>query len=173
MLEYIVTFYITAFFSAVLEMNIAKRIDGLLIVHLISTWLTIFGPTFTEENTLNFATHLMQPNMGSVGISIFLLLVAGVSTGMFYEGGFKKNSVGQYIFVGLSTICLLVYVVLVIIVMPVHVEKCSCLYGYYGEKCENSCYGKNNIICSGHGSCGVNGCSCDLRFQGTTCNYMY
>lgn len=170
MLEYIITFYITAFFSAVLEINISKRSHGILIVHLISMWLTIFGPTFTEENTLNFATHLLQPNMGSVGISVFLLLVAGVSAGMFYEGGFQKNSVSQYIFIGASTACLSLYVILVVVVMPVNVQKCECLYGYYGENCENSCFGDNNIICSGHGVCSVNGCFCDLRFQGNTCD---
>ena len=170
MLEYIVAFYLLAFTSSVLHISINSLKDGTLFVHMITMWLVIFGPTFTEENTLTFYDHIFKPNMMSLAISLTSLIVAGIAAGMFVEGGFQKNSVGQYIFTGVSVGCLIMYVVVVVVVMPVNVNQCKCLYGYYGSECEQSCFGNNNFICSGHGTCSVSGCICEDRFQGLTCN---
>lgn len=170
MLQYVVAFYLINFFSSVFQINVYKYQKGILLLHVISMWLSILGPTFTEENTLSFQTHILKNNFVPLSLVLASLVIAGISAGMFFEGGFKKNSVGQYVFFIVCIGSLVSYLLIVLIIIPVNVEQCSCLEGFYGESCENSCFGSNNLICSGHGTCSASGCACDTRFQGLTCD---
>jgi len=159
-------------------MNIGKETKGLLVAHIISMWITIFGPTFTETNTLTFYRDILQPNMISLTITLICLIIGGIATGLYFENSFQKNFVGQYLFIGVALVSVLAYVIVVLIVLPVNIQQCACLYGFYGDSCQNTCFGSNGAICSGHGECTSVGCSCNDLFQGEFCdscinNYNY
>ena len=171
MFVYIVAFYALSYISSVFQAFTGKHKSGILLVQVLSLWLMLLVPSFTEENTLTFYENIFVPNMISCLISIVCLLIAGISAGIFFDSGFKRNSVGQIIFVTIATVFVAAYVIVVILLMPVTIKQCKCLEGYYGENCEGSCFEpQTGIICSGHGTCTVTGCACDDYFQSEFCN---
>lgn len=170
MLQYIILWYLTTYTSTVVYKNVFQQSNGILIVQMIATWLSVIGPTLTENNTLSFMTDIVQPNAISISVSLVCLLIGGIAIGIHFDTGFEKNTVGQYLFLTVASVSGILYIVVVLIILPINIEQCSCLYGYYGETCENSCFDSNNYICSGHGTCSSTGCLCDIRFQGELCN---
>ncbi|PVD32136.1 hypothetical protein C0Q70_07564 [Pomacea canaliculata] len=48
---------------------------------------------------------------------------------------------------------------------------CSCLQGFWGNKCQNECPGGSQNPCSGHGKCAEDGtCWCDRHWSGINCS---
>ena len=170
MIQFIVAWFLILTIFAIFHYHAMKNTKGILTIEILAIWMVIIAPTFSETNTLTFFQNVLQPNIVSISISFVCLLIAGVSLGLFFESSFENNTTTQYIFVTTASIAIIFYVLFVLLLVPVNIDQCSCLYGYYGETCENSCWAENGAICSGHGTCQINGCQCDSFFQGQTCN---
>ena len=170
MIQPIVVWFLLTYCVCISHLHISKQNNGVANILAISLWLVILAPTFTETNTLTFFRDVFEPNIISISISLLCLLVTGIALGLFFQNHIEENDTAQYIFVLAAAGALSVYVLTVLLFLPVNIDQCSCLYGYYGETCENSCWANNGNICSGHGTCSTNGCQCDSFFQGQTCN---
>lgn len=142
---------------------------GVLLVHLLASWVVILCPSYLYENRMTVLQDIVEPNLLTVGIGILLLLLAGLLIPYTFHLENEKNRLGATISFVLSIAVLVFFSLLIVVVIPLEVAQCPCADGYYGEDCQGSCF-FNNVICSGHGSCGDNGCVCDERFQGEFCN---
>ena len=170
MIQFIVVWFVFLTIFAIFHYHAVNNNKGILTIETLAIWMVIIAPTFSETNTLTFFQNVFQPNIVSISISFVCLVVAGISLGLFFQSSFENNTTSQYIFVTTSSIAIIFYVLFVLLLVPVNIDQCSCLYGYYGETCEKSCWADNGAICSGHGTCQINGCQCDSFFQGQTCN---
>ena len=172
MIQAAVVWFVVVFLMCWTTMHTSKHTSGVAIVQVVNLWLIVLAPTFTETNTLSFIQNVFEPNVLSISISLVCLLVAGVALGIFFQSNFERNDISQYTFVIVSAVAIIGYVSLVLFLLPVNIDKCNCLYGFYGDSCQQSCYDPTNgAICAGHGTCSsYSGCQCDPFFQGKTCN---
>ena len=150
---------------------------GVLIVHLVASWVVILSPSYLYENRMNVLEDIVEPNLLTVGIGFILLALAGLFIPYTFHLKQEKNNVGATLALAMSIISLVSFAVLIVIVLPLEVAQCPCADGFYGENCQNSCF-SNLVICSGHGTCGNEGCVCDERFEGEFCDscinqYLY
>ena len=125
MLQYIILWYVTTYTSTVIYKNVFQQSNGILIVQMIATWLSVIGPTLTENNTLSFMTDIVQPNAISISVSLVCLLIGGIAIGIHFDTGVEKNTVGQYLFLTVASVSGILYIVVVLIILPINIEPVS------------------------------------------------
>ena len=152
------------------KMNENVRAErGILLVQLVATWLVIVSPSFTQENSMTVLKDIVEPNMLTVGFSMLALILASLFIPYTFHLREEQNTLGASVSFFFSIAALFTFAIIVIVVLPLEVSQCPCLDGYYGTRCDQSCFDSSGVICSGHGRCN-NGCVCDDKFQGDLCN---
>ena len=142
---------------------------GVLLVQLIAAWIVILSPSYLYENRMTLLKDIVEPNLLTVGICLLLLVLASLLIPYTFHLQQEKNQLGATLSLISSIVVLVVFALVIVVIVPLEVAQCPCSDGFYGLNCQESCF-KNSVICSGHGSCGQEGCLCDERFQGEFCD---
>ena len=116
MFAYIVAFYALSYISSVFQAFTGKHKSGICWKGIVAMDDAPCADLY-RENTLTFYENIFVPNMISCLISIVCLVIAGNAAGIFFDSGFKRNSVGQIIFIN-TTVFVSAYVIVVILLMP-------------------------------------------------------
>jgi len=147
--------------------NEVKSNRGILIVFMVASWLVIIAPAYTESNTMNLIDDVVLPNLTSVGSALLCLTASGIGISYTFHNSVEGNNIAAWSSFIVVVACFTSFVAIILVIIPLEVERCDCLYGYWGESCENSCYDPDNgAICAGHGTCNQDtGCICDGNFD--------
>jgi len=130
MIQFIIAWFLFLTIFAIFHYHAVDNNKGILTIEILAIWMVIIAPTFSETNTLTFFQNVFQPNIVSISISFVCLVVAGISLGLFFQSSFENNITSQYIFVTTSSIAIIFYILFVLLLVPVNIDQCSCLYGY-------------------------------------------
>ena len=141
---------------------------GALLVAMVAFWLIILAPFVVEQNSLTIMKNIIEPNMMTAVSCILLLFLTGMMVALAVQAKHEDNDFLETIYWVLSLSALGTYFVVLLILIPMNIEPCPCVDGYFGANCDKTCI-LDSTICSGHGSCGVTGCICDDRFVGEFC----
>ena len=141
---------------------------GILIVQLVASWIVILAPAYLYENRMTVLADIVEPNMLTVGVSMLLLVLAGLLIPYTFHLQQEQNALGATLAMIVSIATLVAFALVVVVVLPLEVAQCPCDVGFYGTNCQETCI-LNKLVCSGHGECGSSGCVCDERFSGEFC----
>lgn len=148
----------------------AVKVDrGVLLVAMVAFWLIIIAPFIVEPNSLTIMQNIIEPNMMTAVTCILLLFFTGMMIALAMQAKQEENDFLGTIYWVLSLSSLITYFVVLLVLIPLNINPCQCVDGYFGSDCDQTCY-VDNSVCSGHGDCGVTGCVCDDRFVGEFCN---
>ena len=142
---------------------------GVLVVHLLASWIVILAPSYLYENRMTLLVDIVEPNLTTIGVSVLLLVLAGLFIPYTFHLQQEQNRLGATLAMVSSIAVLVAFAVVIVVVLPLEVAQCPCADGFYGTDCQESCI-SNALVCSGHGTCGASGCVCDERFEGEFCN---
>ncbi len=148
----------------------AVKVDrGVLLVAMVAFWLVIIAPFLTEPNSLTIMKNIIEPNMMTAVSCILLLFFTGMMIALAMQARDEDNDFVSTVYWVLSFSALTTYFILLLILIPINIETCPCVDGFFGPECDKTCF-FNDAVCSGHGVCGTNGCNCNDRFVGEFCS---
>lgn len=143
--------------------------QGSTLLHLITSMLFVVSPIITEKNSMTFFDDFIFKNIYSSTYILILLVVACVSIALAIKEFDESVSFGIFLtFIAFS--CVIAVVIILLFFIPLNLPDCKCKDNYYGTDCELTCFTSTNVVCSGHGTCSDDGCICDQKFKGESCN---